>query len=105
MTEFSKKTLSSKQKFLLPSKKSIEDEINDEISSIKKESKTIQKIKKQKKPKNLVEDTEEDNISNSIKKWNSFPNNIKIDIFYRICSRTMYNRRNRTNNHIKWRLL
>ena len=64
MTEFSKKTLSSKQKFLLPSKKSIEDEINDEISSIKKESKTIQKIKKQKKPKNLVEDTEEDNISN-----------------------------------------
>ena len=64
MTELSKKNISSKQKFLLSSENNTQDDINDDMNSSKKNSKTTLKIKKQKKPKNLIEDTEEDNNSN-----------------------------------------
>ena len=84
MTELSKKIISSKQKFLSASEKNLKEEINENINSSKKESITIQKIKKQKKPKNLVEDIEDDNnLSNdsiTIISQNQLKNGIHFQI-------------------------
>ena len=83
MTELSKKIISSKQKFLSAPEKNLKEEINENINSSKKESITIQKIKKQKKPKNLVEDIEDDNFSNdsiTIISQNQLKNGIHFQI-------------------------
>ena len=114
MSDNSNKKISSKEKFLLkPNTNMTQKSYESPKSNIEKEK--PKKIKKQKKPKNIIEDSESEkeeeseSISlilsqNQKKKWDSFSNNIKFNNINRICSRAMYNRRNRTNNNFKWRI-